>query len=286
MTDLRAPYAVRVMGRADLDRTLDWAASEGWNPGFDDARAFQAADPLGFFMGWRGSEAAAAISVVAYDPDFAFLGLYIVRPEYRGRGFGLKLWQEALARRPAKLVGLDGVVAQQANYARSGFRLAYRNIRYGGKAPSAAGGNAGVILRPARTLPFDQIADYDRRCFPAARTGFLSLWLSPLAGAAIAAERDGNLAGFGAIRACQKGYKIGPLFADDEAVADEIFLALAARAGGETIFLDAPEPNPAAQALAARYKLAPVFETARMYTGDAPPIDLMRIFGVTTFELG
>jgi GNAT superfamily N-acetyltransferase len=284
--DLRAPYDVRVMGRADLDRALDWAAAEGWNPGFDDARAFQAADPHGFFMGWRESEPAAAISVVAYDPGFAFLGLYIVRPEYRGRGFGLKLWQEALARRPAKIVGLDGVVAQQANYARSGFRLAYRNIRFGGPAPAAALGRGAALLRPARTLPFDRIAAYDRRCFPAPRAAFLSLWLSPLAGAAIAAERDGAIAGFGAIRACQKGYKIGPLFADDAEIADEIFLALAARAGGETLYLDAPEANAEALRLAERYALAPVFETARMYTGEAPDIEIARVFGVTTFELG
>lgn len=284
--NLRARYDIRVMGRADLDRALDWAAAEGWNPGFDDARVFQAADPLGFFMGWRESEPVAAISVVAYDPGFAFLGLYLVRPDYRGRGFGLKLWQEALARRPVRCVGLDGVVAQQANYARSGFRLAYRNIRFGGPAPSAGGGADGVVLRTARTLPFDRLATYDRRCFPAPRAAFLSLWLSPLAGAAVAAERDGAVAGFGAIRACQKGYKIGPLFADDDAVADAIFLALAARAGGETLYLDLPEPNAAALRLAERYGLAPVFETARMYVGDAPAIDIARVFGVTTFELG
>lgn len=283
---LRAPYEVRVMGRADIDRTLDWAAAEGWNPGFDDARAFRAADPLGFFMGWRESEPAAAISVVAYDPGFAFLGLYLVRPDYRGRGFGLALWNEALKRRPTKLVGLDGVVAQQANYLRSGFRLAYRNIRFGGPAPSAAGSATDLVLRTARTLPFDRLAAYDRRCFPAPRAAFLSLWLSPLAGTAIAAERDGKLVGYGAIRACQKGYKIGPLFADDAAVADEIFLALAARARGETLFLDVPEANAAALGLAERYGLAPVFETARMYTGEPPAIDLARIFGVTTFELG
>jgi ribosomal protein S18 acetylase RimI-like enzyme len=279
-------YEIRTMARADLDRALDWAAAEGWNPGFDDARAFQAADPLGFFMGWREGEAAGAISVVAYDPGFAFLGLYLVRPEYRGRGLGLALWKEALARRPAKLVGLDGVVAQQANYARSGFRLAYRNIRFGGPAPSLASVARVADLRPARTLPFDLLAAYDRRCFPAPRAAFLSLWLSPLAGAAIAAERDGAILGFGAIRACQKGFKVGPLFADDAAVADEIFLALAARARGETLYLDVPEPNQAALRLAERYGLKPVFETARMYTGDAPALDLPRVFGVTTFELG
>jgi len=282
----REAYDIRVMARADLDRALDWAASEGWNPGFDDARAFQAADPLGFFMGWREGEPAAAISVVAYDPGFAFLGLYLVQPEYRGRGFGLALWNEALKRRPAKLVGLDGVVAQQANYARAGFRLAYRNIRFGGLAPSAASSARVADLKPARTLPFDRLAAYDRRCFPAPRTAFLSLWLSPLAGAAIAAERDGEILGFGAVRACQQGYKIGPLFADSEAIADEIFLALASRAGGETLFLDVPEPNAGAVRLAERYGMKPVFETARMYTGDAPAIDLARVFGVTTFELG
>jgi ribosomal protein S18 acetylase RimI-like enzyme len=229
---------------------------------------------------------AAAISVVAYDTAFAFLGLYLVRPEYRGRGFGIALWHEALKRRPSKLVGLDGVVAQQANYARSGFRLAYRNIRFGGPAPSVGSGARVVDLKPARTLPFDLLAAYDRRCFPAPRAAFLSLWLSPLAGAAIAAEHDGAILGFGAIRACQKGYKIGPLFADDEATADAIFLALAARAGGETLFLDVPEPNTKAIRLAERYGMRPVFETARMYTGAAPAIDLARVFGVTTFELG
>ena len=52
------------------------------------------------------------------------------------------------------------------------------------------------------------------------------------------------------------------------------------------IFLDVPEPNAAAVALAERMGLEPVFETARMYRGAAPEIDLSRIFGVTSFELG
>jgi GNAT superfamily N-acetyltransferase len=280
-------YEVRVMARADVDRALDWAAAEGWNPGFDDARAFQAADPSGFFMGWRGSEPVAAISLVGYDANFAFLGLYIVRKEYRGSGLGLALWREALARRPAKLIGLDGVVAQQPNYARSGFRLAYRNIRFGGPAPPAAESGAPVaVLKAARALPFDRLAAYDRLCFPAPRAAFLSLWLSPIAGTAVAAERNGRVCGFGAIRACQTGYKIGPLFADDGAVAESLFLALASRAKGETLFLDVPEPNKPALLLAERYALKPVFETARMYAGAPPDIDLARVFGVTTFELG
>jgi hypothetical protein len=55
---------------------------------------------------------------------------------------------------------------------------------------------------------------------------------------------------------------------------------------GEEVFLDVPEPNRDAAALARSRGLAPVFETARMYTGPVRDTAIHRIFGVTTFELG
>jgi hypothetical protein len=89
------------------------------------------------------------------------------------------------------------------------------------------------------------------------------------------------------LRPCREGYKIGPLFADDPAIAEILFLALKARAGaGDKIYLDTPEANPQALALARRHSMKVVFETARMYTKGAPPLPMDRLFGVTTFELG
>jgi hypothetical protein len=61
---------------------------------------------------------------------------------------------------------------------------------------------------------------------------------------------------------------------------------LADSGGGGEIFLDVPSVNRHAIALAQSLGLAPVFETARMYTGPIPPLRLDRVFGVTTFELG
>ena len=55
---------------------------------------------------------------------------------------------------------------------------------------------------------------------------------------------------------------------------------------GEPVFLDVPEPNAEAVALVEGRDLGPAFETARMYTGPAPAIELTQLFGVTTFELG
>ncbi len=88
------------------------------------------------------------------------------------------------------------------------------------------------------------------------------------------------------MRECRAGYKIGPLFADTPEVAERLFAALTSRLHGAPVFLDVPEPNAEAVALAERHGLAPVFETARMYRGHAPVEHLDRTFGITTFELG
>jgi Acetyltransferase (GNAT) domain/Acetyltransferase (GNAT) family len=272
------------MTRGDLDLMVAWAAREGWNPGLADADCFYAADPAGFLVGRLGEEPVGCISVVTYEPGFAFLGFYIVTPEQRGRGHGFRIWQAGMARLGDRVVGLDGVVAQQENYKKSGFVLAHRNIRFGGVVDCDAPGDARIVtIGPALV---DAVVAYDRSFFPARREAFLRCWLRPLQRHGMALVEDGTVRGYGVVRACERGFKIGPLFADTDEGADLLVRALAARARGEEVFLDCPEPNRRATDLAARYRLSPVFETARMYRGRAPELPLPRIFGISTFELG
>ncbi|MCH5142005.1 hypothetical protein JMU72_14470, partial [Mammaliicoccus sciuri] len=72
---------IRTLDLEQIRTLLDWAAAEGWNPGLDDARPFQLADPRGFLGAFVGDRMAAGISVVAYDRGFGFLGLYICHPD-------------------------------------------------------------------------------------------------------------------------------------------------------------------------------------------------------------
>ena len=44
-----------------------------------------------------------------------------------------------------RVIGLDGVVAQQQNYRKSGFELAYANVRYGGIVAAPDAPRAGVV---------------------------------------------------------------------------------------------------------------------------------------------
>jgi len=275
---------IRVMTRQDLDLAIDWAAAEGWNPGLNDAACFQAADPAGFLMGCLGDEPIASISVVRYAGTFGFLGLYIVRPDRRGRGFGHRLWRAGMDSLADRTVGLDGVVAQQENYRKSGFALAHRNVRFGGTPQVAAPRDEG--LKRVSPEIVEAVLAYDRPFFPAPREAFLRCWLKPEARDAIAFVEDGIIKGYGVIRACRSGSKIGPLFADGEREADLLFRALASEANGGAVFLDLPEPNRAAVRLAERYGLSPAFETARMYRGAGPDLPLSRTYGISTFELG
>lgn len=267
---------------AGVQTMLDWAAAEDWNPGLDDATSFLAGDQGGFLLGSLDGEPVAAISIVQYDDRFAFLGLYIVRPEWRGRGHGMAMWRAAMARAGSRTIGLDGVIDQQANYARSGFRLVRRNVRYSGQG----GGAPADGLVPIADVPFDLVARYDASIFPADRSPFLATWLQIPGAAGLAAIHDGTLSGYGVARPCRLGYKVGPLFADDESTAERLLTGLAATVRDEPFFLDVPEPNDAAGRLVERFGMSPVFETARMYTGDPPSEPVNRIFGVTTFELG
>jgi GNAT superfamily N-acetyltransferase len=272
------------MQREELDLALSWAAEEGWNPGLRDAECFYAADPQGFLLASVGEELIACISVVRYGLRFAFLGLYIVRPEMRGRGFGLQLWQAGMQRLDGYTVGLDGVVAQQDNYRRSGFVLAHRNIRFGG-SPVCEPSKDPRITAIDTDLVDDVIA-YVRQMFLADRDSFLRCWLRPDQPTALALQEDAAIRGYGVVRQCQSGFKIGPLFADTLEGAEVLFKALVARCDREPVFLDCPEPNRSAMELATRHGMKPVFETARMYRGPAPSLRLDHIYGITTFELG
>ena len=283
---------IRPASADDFAIAIDWAAAEGWNPGLDDLDAFHRTDPEGFLLGWREGEPIASISVVRYGDGYGFLGFYIVRPDRRGRGYGWTLWQAGMARLAGRTVGLDGVTAQQANYRRSGFVLADTNIRHAGvPAPAVLAGSSDVTIVGASDVEPAALLAYDRQFFPTPRPRFTRAWALCGPGEVRRTSRvaldNGRITGYGTIRACRSGHKIGPLFAETAPVAEALFAALCRTVPAvDPIALDTPQSNPAAIDLARRAGLEPVFETARMYAGPDPGLPAGRTFGVTTFELG
>lgn len=245
---------------------LDWAADEGWNPGLDDAEVFRAAGPDGFFVAVIGDRPVAAISVVNHAPDFAFLGLCICAPEHRGRGAGFALWSHALAHAGSRTVGLDGVPAQRANHARSGFVRAgrTRHLQRPVQAPEAS----AEIAQPAER---DALIGLDAAANGVRRPDVLRAWTAPGArGKTILQREGGRIVGFATGRQCSAGCKVGPIIAPDAEAGVALAERAAAVVGQSAVIVDVPDH---AQEMDARLRVRGLVETvstARMHRGPAP----------------
>lgn len=274
---------VRPMTLDDLHRATGWASDEGWNPGLEDAEAFHSVDPDGFLMGWLDGEPVAAISVVHHSPSYGFLGFYLCRPNLRGKGYGLTIWQTGMAHLGSRTVGLDGVPAQEENYRQSGFELAHYTRRHAG--PVRGKSHAGC--RFASEADLSTLLSMDRDVSGAERIAYLASWLRQReTRQTMVCDTGSGISAFGTIRACREGHKIGPLFAPDASVARHLIEALVKVAGANEIMIDVPDPNSSGVALAEDLDLKPIFSCARMYRGTMPIRQTGRIFGETTFELG
>ncbi|WP_064695521.1 GNAT family N-acetyltransferase [Rhizobium aegyptiacum] len=282
---MNSEFAVRSMRPGELELVLEWARQEGWNPGLDDSLAFLEADPSGFFVGAIGEVPVGSISVVKYGDSFAFLGLYIVHPDFRGKGYGKAIWEAAIATAEGRTIGLDGVAAQQENYRRAGFEPAYTTLRYGGVPTTLPA--SPLVAQPVLDSRLEGLLRYDSAVFPQPRESFLAAWCTGRKGRRTAVVRKNHkIRGYGTIRRCYEGYKIGPLFANDADSAAALLAELIPEAKGAPVFIDIPAEHREAIALAEGLGLQPVFETVRMYRGPAPAIPMKHVFGVTTLELG
>lgn len=286
---------IRNASEPEMQYFVEMAAKEGWNPGLDDASTFYKTDPTGFFIALSDSMPVGCISAVKYG-TFGFIGFYIVNSEYRGKGIGINLWSRALQHLNGCNIGLDGVPQQETNYKKSGFIAEHRNYRMKGSSEtilSLTKNKSHILLASrlqtyidAKTINFDDLTVYDRNHFPGNRATFLKEWISSPHSHSIVHTEGKMIKGFGKIRKCIDGWKIGPLYAENPLIAEILFIKLISKIDKSDIYIDISSENIDAQLLCKRYSLTQTFETIRMYTAKKPDIQWDDIYGITTFELG
>lgn len=282
---------VREMTKKDLALAISWASKESWNPGLYEIDALYEADPKGYHLLEIDNIPVASLAAVHYAPNFAFLGLYIVSPKYRGLGYGKLLWDLVMGNlQECSTIGLNGVREQIGQYEKEGFKLAHSNIRWHGnlvnkQQPFLELGEKELSLHKPTSLT--SVIDYDARLFQAPRAKFLSKWLTMPHSHVLAAIENGELCGYGVISKTEKGYKIAPLIANNQMIAKRIYTALCRCVDKkEQVHIDTPANNPAAIHLMEHLGLEKTFETFRMYKGQIIPIDDEKWFGLTSLEIG
>lgn len=254
----------RVATAQEVSDMVAWGAEKGWNPGLEDAEALYRADPGGFWVAEVEGKAVASITVVNHSDSFAFLGLYICTPEYRGKGLGFALWQSALEHAVDRTVGLDAVAEQQANYKRSGFEPVWETSRFAGKPKP--GPQDGIELTEPQHI--DQMIALEAAANGYAKPQFLTAWFTQTK-----TRRTFHVVGeeaFYTVRRCHEGCKIAPLVAPNLDLAKRMIAHCAARHPNDDLIIDVPEDCPALAEFCAEQGMSVSFTTARMYRGTAP----------------
>ena len=302
---------ITTASRHEMQLFIDAAAAEGWSPGRHDAAAFYSVDEGGFFIGRLGDEVVAFISSVCYnagstDSRFGFVGFYIVKLPFRGRGFGMRMWKHALARLKVlecHSVGLDAVLHRVDDYAKSGFLGSYAQACFNFAAavravpappsirvvPWALTNNAAVFSVDAEWFGYERSPLLLSFLSTPGVVGFVAIQSSGSdSNSSSSNSGDDRIAGYIISRPSTSGYKIGPLFARSSETADALLCAAAsAIPAGVSVFIAVPSSQAAwRDAAAVSWGFKPAFPCERMYMG-APVKGVQDVvFAVATLELG
>ena len=292
-------FKIRIILNNELQQVTDWAKLEGFAPGLDDISIYKNTDKQGIWVGCLNGLPIGSISCVKYNSSYGFIGLFIVKKEYRNQGYGIRLWKHALDYlNGIKCIGLEAAPERIIDYQKWGFKKSSITNRwklYGScdlpKKNLYSDTHHDFKVVPGNQISAEAVLNYDSQREPSPRPHFLNDWLKDSFGTVKAlVDNNGMCHGFGRIRPCilkdnTEGWRIGPLLADTPPLA-ELLIRRLVRDLNTQILLDCPGLNPYSNYLLSSLGFNETSKTYRMYKGVQPPFPMNQIYGLACLELG
>jgi len=185
----------------------------------------------------------ATTATLPHGGRFAWISMVLVAGDYRRRGLATRLMRRALDDLAAAglVPVLDATPDGRAVYRALGFMDSWgfhrltRRERPGAIEPPPA--PDGVTVRPIADADWPALTAHDAAAFGADRAAVLARLRGRLPAAELVAERNGRLVGFLLGRDGRVAAQVGPLIAEDDAVARAL-LARALDAIEGPVFVD------------------------------------------------
>ena len=279
---------IEQMTLEELIDIYDIAAAEGWNPCRGIAKAVYNIDPEGFWVGKINNEIVASISVVVYEKRYAFIGLFIVKPVYRGGLIGYRIAEcatDIAAERGVEVLGCDGVPENIHKYEQQGFTLDHFITRYQCKTPENVSETNHCIA--VNQSDYIRINDFITQFEPERRNTFLNNWQNNKNVQGLFVEHEGKIQAYGSLCRTYEGIRIGPLYAQNNEDAAHVFNGLMVRIEqGHMVHIDVPDKNKSGHQLAKRWGMEPSWVLGRMYKGGKPSMNMCNVYGTWLAEVG
>ena len=276
--------SIRNLSLQEMVFPMEVAYKEGWNPGLYDGVSFYQVDPDGFFLAELDGGMTGCVSTVNYGDELAVIGNHFVLPPYRGQGIGRTLWEHALEQAGDKSLRVNGLTEGKRFYESYGFRSVCNVIHYQGSIFTESRKSEDVYA--AHDVDFRKLAAFDASVFGVPRERFLRAWLETPAMESLCLLEDGEIRGWGCMRRCRRGWRLGPVFALGYEYAEALVRRFAVKTIADDVYMDIPETNVLAIRLAFSLGMTPLSARLRLYRGVQSPEPMDAIYGLTTQDIG
>jgi GNAT superfamily N-acetyltransferase len=228
---------LRTMTTDDIVAGMRLKDLAGWNQTPADWRCFLESSPSGCFVAEVEGQVVGTAATIVYEERFAWIGMVLVDPEFRGRGTGTRLLEKTIEHLDGMgipTMKLDATPAGRPIYQKLGFNDEYEIERWLLKRPIPQATSAPGV-RPVSNA----VLQLDREIFGADRGTLLRSLASENPDFAMAIEREGEIAGYTFGRRGTLADHLGPWMARDEETAGELLDRFLAGSSRETVFVDA-----------------------------------------------
>tara|TARA_Y100001968_G_scaffold327647_1_gene373112 strand:+ start:729 stop:1619 length:891 start_codon:yes stop_codon:yes gene_type:complete len=296
---MNSAFYIRPVSKEEVPLLTKWARDESFAPGIGDVDIYRNTDKQGVWVGCLNDIPIGCIAGIRYNRNYGFIGLFIVLEEFRGNGYGLKLWKHALKYLSSiPLIGLEAATDRIDDYKKWGFKISSMTTRWKWDSSHEFLVNKlypdmeieGYKIISGKSVSSNDVQLYDASKENSPRPHFLADWLEHKMGSVgVLVDNNYFCHGFGRIRPCLlqtgQGWRIGPLLADTPPLAELLLRTLVSKYSG-SILIDTPGLNPYARYLLESLGFKEISRTYRMYKGNETPVSLNQVYGLACLELG
>lgn len=239
---------LRVMTRSDVPAGMRLKEIAGWNQSAEDWMRFLDASEGGCFVAEVGGKVRGTGTTIVYEKRFAWVGMVLVDPEYRGKGLGTKLLETAIAYlQDARIpcIKLDATPQGKPIYEKLGFQFEYEIERWILKRTVEAVAQAGKNVPPniVSGQDLEAILAEDREVFGADRSQLLKSLRQSAPEFTGAVWEDAMLRGSAFGRRGSFADHLGPWMAKDKTAATQLLNSFIAHSRREVLLVDCLKSN-------------------------------------------
>ena len=264
---------LRVMTKADICAAQRLREIAGWNQTKIDWERFLEASESGCFVAEFDDKVCGTAATISFENRFAWVGMVLVDPAYRGRGIGTRLLEqtiEYLDARRIPCIKLDATPQGKPLYEKLGFQPEYEIERWTlRRSPLQMTERSGAHTHQGLSPELlEDIFETDRMIFGADRSFLLKSLHQQTPDFTAGIKREGTLQGYTFGRKGSFADHLGPWMANDEPTARKLlerFVTLSLR---DVLIVDHLKSNSVAEPLLRSFGFSHTRPLTRMYRGD------------------